>query len=44
MIYYQTPSGGEVFSVGSITYVAALLVDRHVSQITHNVLRRFLDR
>jgi N,N-dimethylformamidase len=42
MVYYETPSGGAVFSVGSITYVAALLVDPAVSRITSNVLTRFL--
>ncbi len=34
--------GGKVFSVGSITYPASLLVDEPVSQITRNVLQRFL--
>lgn len=34
--------GGAVFSVGSITWVPALLVDDRVSTITRNVLRRFL--
>ncbi len=42
MIYYPTASGGEVFSAGSITYVASLLVDDAISRITANVLRRFL--
>jgi hypothetical protein len=32
---------GAVFSTGSITWVASLLVDPHVSRITANVLRRF---
>ncbi len=41
MIYYDTPSGGEVFSVGSITWPASLLLDERVSQITENVIRRF---
>jgi hypothetical protein len=31
-----------VFSVGSITYVASLLVDGHVSKVTRNVVERFL--
>jgi hypothetical protein len=43
MIYYPTASGGEVFSVGSITWVACVLVDPDVSKITANVLRRFLE-
>ena len=42
MIYYPTASGGEVFSVGSITWTSSVLVDDAVSQITANVLRRFL--
>jgi hypothetical protein len=42
MVYYELPRGGAVFSVGSITYVASLLVDPHVSQISVNALRRFL--
>ncbi|MER8438798.1 carboxypeptidase-like regulatory domain-containing protein [Mesorhizobium sp. M1312] len=41
MVYHQTASGGQVFSVGSITYPAALPVDDAVSRITANVLRRF---
>jgi N,N-dimethylformamidase len=40
--YYETPSGGAVFSVGSIAWASAILVDDCVSQITGNVLRRFL--
>lgn len=39
---YELPSGGSVFSTGSITWCAALLVDEPVSQITSNVIRRFL--
>ncbi|HVP49385.1 MAG TPA: N,N-dimethylformamidase beta subunit family domain-containing protein [Bryobacteraceae bacterium] len=42
MIYHEPASGGGVFSVGSITWVAALLVDEQVSRITHNVVERFL--
>ena len=33
--------GGEVFSVGSMTYIPALLVDDALSAVTANVLRRF---
>jgi N,N-dimethylformamidase len=43
MVAFDTPDGGAVFSVGSISYVAALPVDEHVSRITANVLRRFLE-
>jgi len=42
MILYETPSGGMVFSAGSICYSACLPVDEMVSRITDNVLRRFL--
>jgi N,N-dimethylformamidase len=42
MTCFDTPAGGAVFSVGSITYAAALLVDAPTSTITANVLRRFL--
>jgi hypothetical protein len=43
MIVYDTPSGGQVFSAGSICYPACLLVDEHVSRITLNVLKRLLE-
>ncbi|MBI82148.1 MAG: N,N-dimethylformamidase [Planctomycetaceae bacterium] len=42
MAYYELPTGGAVFSAGSITYVHCLLVDDAISRITHNVLTRFL--
>lgn len=42
MVLFETDSGGAVFSVGSINYVASLPVDAAVSQITANVLQRFL--
>ncbi|MEY3460100.1 MAG: N,N-dimethylformamidase beta subunit [Planctomycetota bacterium] len=42
MVIFDTPSGGQVFSAGSINYVASLPVDTAISQITANVLRRFL--
>jgi hypothetical protein len=41
LTFYETPSGGAVFSAGSITWTSALLVDEQVSQITANVLARF---
>ena len=41
MVQFDTASGGRVFSVGSITWPASILVDRSVSQITANVLRHF---
>jgi N,N-dimethylformamidase beta subunit-like, C-terminal len=41
MVVFETPSGGAVFSAGSICYPAALLVDEGASKVTANVLRRF---
>jgi N,N-dimethylformamidase len=42
MVHFDTPSGGAVFSVGSICYPSSLPVDDYISTITANVLRRFL--
>jgi hypothetical protein len=42
IVIFDTPSGGQVFSAGSINYVASLPVDQNISRITANVLRRFL--
>ena len=42
IVYHQTQSGGEVFSVGSISYPSSLPVDENLSRITANVLERFL--
>jgi N,N-dimethylformamidase len=42
IVYHERPGGGAVFSVGSITYVASLLVDEVISRVTLNVLERFL--
>jgi hypothetical protein len=39
---FETPSGGAVFSAGSITYPAALLCDPTISAMTLNVFKRFL--
>lgn len=44
MTLIQSPNGGAVFSVGSITWVASLPVndfDNNVSRVTGNVLREF---
>jgi hypothetical protein len=43
LVLFETPSGGAVFSAGSISYPAALPVDEHVPRITENVLKRFLE-
>src|SRR6185295_742588 len=44
LVIYDTPSGGQVFSVGSITWPSSILVDDAVSKITANVIRRFLEK
>jgi N,N-dimethylformamidase len=44
MVYFETPRGGAVFSVGSITFCGSLAHDgyrNNVSRIVDNVLRRF---
>jgi N,N-dimethylformamidase len=44
IVYFRTPAGGEVFSVGSIAWSGALLsndCDNGISRITENVLQRF---
>jgi N,N-dimethylformamidase len=46
MVFFAMPEGGAVFSVGSIAWAGSLSHNRYrnnVSQITGNVLRRFLD-
>jgi hypothetical protein len=42
MIYYDTPSGGAVFSVGSINYVSSLPVDDLISRVTKNAIEKLL--
>lgn len=44
IVHYDTPTGGAVFSAGSITYVPCLLVDAALSRITANVITRFLSQ
>lgn len=41
MIYYDTPSGGGVFSVGSLTFTGTLESDKDISQMVKNVLNHF---
>jgi N,N-dimethylformamidase len=46
MVFYETPAGGAVFSTSSISWAGSLShnqYDNNVSQITGNVLERFLD-
>jgi N,N-dimethylformamidase len=44
VVYFRTPRGGAVFSVGSIAWCGSLAhrgYENDVSRITRNVLRRF---
>lgn len=46
IVFYETPSGGAVFSVGSISWFGALArdgYDNDVARITENVVRRFAE-
>jgi N,N-dimethylformamidase len=46
MVYFETPSGGAVFSVGSIAFAYGLSHNRYandVARIAGNVIRRFVD-
>jgi N,N-dimethylformamidase len=38
MVYYDTPSGGWVFSVGSITFGGSLVKDEQLQTIVRNAL------
>jgi N,N-dimethylformamidase len=45
MVYFETPNGGAVFSVGSITFCGSLSHNgyrNNISRIVDNVLRRFV--
>ena len=45
MVFFETPDGGAVFSVGSINWVLNLVHNgyrNNVSRLTGNVLRRFV--
>ena len=46
MVFFETPAGGAVFSVGSMTYVGSLPPDGYantLARLTTNVLQRFRD-
>ncbi len=46
LLYWETPSGGAVFSAGSITFCGALPIDdfgSDISRLLENLLRRWLD-
>jgi N,N-dimethylformamidase len=45
MVYFETPNGGAVFSVGSIAWCGSLShngYQNNVARVTGNVLRRFM--
>jgi N,N-dimethylformamidase beta subunit-like, C-terminal len=42
LLWFETPSGGEVFAAGSIAWPSSILVDAGVSKITRNALERFV--
>jgi hypothetical protein len=42
MTYYKKPGAGAVFSVGSISFGGSLMIDSTCSQITENVINKFL--
>jgi N,N-dimethylformamidase len=41
LVYFDTPSGGAVFSTASISWICSLPIDDGISRITANVIRRF---
>ena len=46
MLFFETPAGGAVFSVGSMTYVGSLPPEGYANtcaKLTMNVLKRFID-
>ena len=46
LVFFETPAGGAVFSVGSISWFGALArsgYDNDIARITANVVRRFAD-
>ena len=46
IVFFETKSGGAVFSVGSMAYIGSLNhngFDNDIARITTNVLRRFSD-
>ena len=46
MLFYETPNGGAVFSVGSITFCGSLPFngyDNNISRLIENLIKRFLD-
>jgi hypothetical protein len=41
LVYFETPSGGAVFSTASISWICSLPIDDGISRITANVIRHF---
>ncbi|MFD6517688.1 N,N-dimethylformamidase beta subunit family domain-containing protein [Rhodococcus sp. NPDC060176] len=44
IVYFETPRGGSVFSVGSIAFLASLPVDAGSSRCLRNVMEHMLER
>ena len=44
LAYFETPGGGAVFATGSLCWTLSIIVDKGVSQVTRNVLTRFLQK
>jgi hypothetical protein len=44
LVIFETPSGGAVFSAGSLCWTLSIIVDEGVSRVTANVLRHFLQQ
>ena len=46
MVFFETPGGGAVFSVGSIAFIGSLSFNggyNPVSKLLHNAIARFVD-
>lgn len=46
MVFYETPNGGAVFAMSSVTWAGALAhnaYDNNVARLTGNVVRRLID-
>jgi N,N-dimethylformamidase len=43
LLFFETPAGGAVFSVGSMTWAGAMPIPGTLRTLTTNVLRRFMD-
>ncbi len=43
LVFFETPNGGAVFSVGSMCFIGALPVDKVAARLVANTIRRFAD-